>query len=99
MFPEKWNLSRIIRHAFSEVLTDLKIIKQNQETQMSALTDLQASIAKLQADVTAFIAANSGGATDAQLVALKVGVDAIDAQVVPAPAQPPANPPAPPATT
>lgn len=89
MFPEAWKLPRIIRHAFSEVLTDLKIIKKNQETQMSALTDLQASVTKLQTDVTAFIAANSGGATDAQLVSLKAAVDAIDAQVAPPP--PPAT--------
>lgn len=53
---------------------------------MSALTDLQASVSKLSTDVNAFIAANSGGATDADLVALKTQVDAIDAVI---------NPPAP----
>ena len=53
---------------------------------MSALSDLQASVAKLKADVDAFIQANSGGATDADLTALKTQVDAIDAVV---------NPPAP----
>ena len=52
---------------------------------MSALTDVQASVAKLQTDLTAFIAANTGGATDAQLVALKAQIDAIDAQVAPPP--------------
>lgn len=50
---------------------------------MSALDDLQTSITKLSTDVTAFIAANSGGATDAQLAAFKAQVDAIDAQIVP----------------
>lgn len=50
---------------------------------MSVLTDLQASVSKLQGDVAAFIAANSGGATDAQLSALKAQVDAIDATVLP----------------
>lgn len=55
---------------------------------MSALTDLQTSVSKLSTDVNAFIVANSGGATDPQLVSLKAQVDAIDAVV---------NPPAPPA--
>lgn len=58
---------------------------------MSALTDLQASVSKLSTDLTSFIAANSGGATDTQLAALKTQVDALDAQLTPTPA------PAPPA--
>lgn len=53
---------------------------------MSALTDLQSAVSKLQSDVQAFVAANSGGATDAQLEALTASVNAIDAIV---------NPPAP----
>ena len=67
------------RHLLYQILIE-------QEKQMSALTDLQASVSKLSTDVNAFIAANSGGATDADLVALKTSVDAIDAVV---------NPPAP----
>ena len=85
MFPAKWDIVRVIRHAFCEMLVNQKIIITNQENQMSALTDVQDSITKLQADVTAFIAANSGGATDAQLLALKTQIDAIDAQVAPPP--------------
>lgn len=86
MFPPKWGLGTIIRHAFAEILTNQHIIIENQENTMSALTDLQASVSKLSTDVNAFIAANSGGATDADLVALKAQVDSIDAVI---------NPPAP----
>ena len=90
MFPEHWPLSKLIRHFCSELLTDAKIIVKhettvikNQEKIMSALTDLQASVSKLSTDVNAFITANSGGATDADLVTLKASVDAIDAVVNP----------------
>lgn len=64
---------------------------------MSALSETQAAIAsvndkvaKLAADVNAFIAANSGGATDTDLQALTAAigslgtaVDAIDASIAP----------------
>lgn len=53
---------------------------------MSALSDLQTAVATLSTDVQAFVTANSGGATDAQLEALTASVQAIDAIV---------NPPAP----
>ena len=99
MFPENWSLARIIRHALCEILVEhsinrkfQKLILKQQEITMSALTDLQASVTTLQTDVNAFITANSGGATDADLVALKAQVDAIDAVV-----NPPAPAPAPPA--
>ncbi len=62
---------------------------------MSALTDLQAAVTQLSTDVNAFVAANSGGATDAQLEALTAQVEAIDAVVnPPAPAAAPAAKPA-----
>lgn len=51
---------------------------------MSKLTDLQASVSKLSTDLDAFISANSGGASDADLDALKTAVDAIDAKIAPA---------------
>ena len=89
MFPPKWSLAQILRHAICEILVNQKIIITHQEKTMSALTDLQASVTKLQTDVTAFITANSGGASDADLVALKAQIDAIDAQV--APPTPPAG--------
>lgn len=50
---------------------------------MSALDDVKASVAKLSTDLTSFIAANSGGAADADLVALKSQIDALDAQIAP----------------
>lgn len=50
---------------------------------MSALTDLQGSVSKLQTDLAAFITANSGGATDADLVSLQAQVDALDASLSP----------------
>jgi hypothetical protein len=93
MFPEHWTRDEIIEHALREILVDQKRILEHQENQMSALTDLQTSVNKLQSDVNAFIAANSGGATDTQLVALKTQVDAIDAVInPPAPAPTPAPP-------
>ena len=72
-FPEHWTIAQIIEHIVKQILI-------NQEKQMSALTDLQASVAKLQADVDTLI---SSGASDADLVALKTTVDAIDAKVAP----------------
>lgn len=63
----------------------LYTILVNQEKQMSALTDLQGSVSKLGTDLNAFIQANSGGATDADLVTLKAQVDALDAQIAPPP--------------
>lgn len=77
---------------------------------MSVLTDVQGKLAalgtlagKLKADVDAFIEANSGGASDADLTGLAVTVDSIgtilanaDAAVAPTtPAQPPAPAPTP----
>lgn len=59
---------------------------------MSALTDLQAAVTKLQNDVAAFIEANTGGASDSDLEALTAAINTIDATVAPAaPATPPAS--------
>lgn len=84
MFPIEWTIRRIIRAGLCLILQHQKTILHNQEKTMSALTDLQASVTKLQGDVDAFISANSGGASDADLVALKAAIDAIDAKVAPA---------------
>lgn len=69
---------------------------------MSALDDTKAAIgalgskvSKLSTDVEAFIAANSGGASDADLQALTAGITAIGAQVDAVDQI--VNPPAPPA--
>lgn len=83
---EGWSFEHFVRVALVFALKQQKSILSYQEKQMSKLDDLKASISKLQADVNAFIAANSGGATDADLDALKAQVEAIDAVV---------NPPAP----
>lgn len=83
MFPFDWTIRRIVRAGLCLILQYQKAILNNQEKTMSALTDLQASVSKLQTDVDAFITANSGGASDADLVALKAAVDAIDAKVAP----------------
>ena len=90
MFPETWDHERITRHGFCEVLTNQKIIIENQERIMSALSDLQAAVTKLNTDVTAFIAANSGGATDAQLQTITTAITAIDNLVNPPAPTPPA---------
>jgi len=86
MFPFKWSLAQIIRHAFAEILVNQHKILENQEKTMAVLDDVKAKVAKLKTDVEAFIAANSGGASDADLQALGASVDEIDAIV---------NPPAP----
>lgn len=83
MFPFSWDHDRICKHALAEILVNQHKILLQQEQTMSALTDLQSSVSKLQSDVDAFISANSGGASDADLVALKAAVDAIDAKVAP----------------
>lgn len=65
---------------------------------MTKLDELKTAVSKLSADVDAFVAANTGGATDADLDALKTQVDAIDAVInppAPAPAPAPATEPAP----
>lgn len=80
MFPEHWTVEEVLRFGLAEILV-------NQEKQMSALTDLQAAVTKLQTDVNAFIAANSGGASDADLQALTTQINAIDAVI-----NPPATP-------
>lgn len=83
MFPRDWKLPRIIVHAFCEMLTNQQIIRKQQEEIMSKLDDVKAKLAKLSTDVDAFIAANTGGASDADLDALGGAVDAIDAKLVP----------------
>ena len=85
-FPERWNLEEVLRLGLAEILVNQNLILAGQEKQMSALTDLQAAVAKLSTDVNAFIQANSGGATDADLQNLTAQVNAIDAVI---------NPPAP----
>jgi hypothetical protein len=91
MFPDSWTRDQIIEHCVREILIDQKKILDQQEKQMSALTDLQAAVTKLDTDVKAFVTANSGGATDAQLAALTASVDAIDAIVNPPAPAPPAG--------
>lgn len=66
-------------------------IRQQEETLMSATTDLQAAVAKIQTDVTALLAAQSTqagavAATDAE--AATAALTALDAQVVAATAAP-----------
>ena len=84
--PPFWTHEQLCERLLRELLIDQKKILANQENHMSSLTDLQGSVAKLKASVQAFIAANSGGATDADLQAIKADVDALEALV---------NPPAP----
>ena len=99
VFPEHWTWEEIFEYAFAEILTNQRILLHNQARFqgeiMSKLTDFQAKLVKLQADVTAFVAANSGGASDADIDALSASVDQIDALVTPQPApatRPPARP-------
>jgi hypothetical protein len=87
MFPAFWSHEVLCNRAFAEILINQQQILRNQEKHMSALKGLQDAVTKLQADVTAFIAANTGGASDAELTALTAQVAAIDAAI---------NPPVPP---
>lgn len=105
MFPKHWSLSRIIIHAFCEMLTNQKLIRKDQEKIMSALDDTKAALAAvttkvgtLSTDLNAFIEKNSGGATDADLVSITAGLGAIGTAVdaMEAVVNPPA--PAPPTT-
>lgn len=82
-FPEHWSREQIIEHLLKEMLIDRKKIIQYQENIMSKLDDVKAKLAKLNSDVDAFIAANTGGASDADLDALGAAIDAVDAKVAP----------------
>lgn len=85
-FPPHWDHERITAHALAEILENQRKLIELQEKNMSALTDLQTSVSKLSTDLSAFVTLNSGGATDAELIAMKTQVDAMVAVV---------NPPAP----
>lgn len=50
---------------------------------MAKLDEVKASLASLSSNVDTFIATNSGGATDADLDALKADIDAINAKIAP----------------
>lgn len=84
---EGWSFERFAQTALTLMLKQQRAILVNQEKQMSKLTDLQAAVTKLQNDVNAFISANSGGASDADLEALTTQINAIDAVI-----NPPATP-------
>jgi hypothetical protein len=82
-FPEFWTHEDLCERLLRELLIDSKKQLLNQEKIMSALDDVKAKVAKLKADVQAFITANSGGASDDDLVALGASVDEIVAIVNP----------------
>lgn len=90
MYPDWWTQELFLERVLHELLIDQKKILANQEKQMSALSDCQAAVAKLNTDLSAFIAENSGGATDVQLEAITATVNAMDALVSP-PAPVPAS--------
>lgn len=101
-FPPHWTHEELCERLLRELLIDQKRILENQEKQMSALATLQAALTQaltdlttLQNDVNAFIAANTGGATDAELATLTTAVQGLDTQVKAIDAI--INPPAPPA--
>jgi hypothetical protein len=79
MFPKHWELERIIRHAFAEILTNQKLIISNQEKQMAAIDDLNAAVTQLTTDVDALIAAQ--GTPDSAIEPVVANVNALDAQV------------------
>lgn len=55
---------------------------------MAAIDDLKTAVSQLSTDVDSFIAANTGGASDADLAAVTASVQAISAKLVaPTPAQ------------
>lgn len=97
MFPEHWSLSQIIRHAVKEILLNHKPHRERDKLIMAALDDVKAALAAVSDKETAlgvkldaFIAANSGGASDADLQALipalqalGAGIDAISAKLDP----------------
>lgn len=83
MWSEKWSLAQLIRHYVCEALTEHQICREREKKIMSALSDLQDAVAKLSSDVDAFIAANSGGASDADLKAVTDAIKGIDLKVAP----------------
>lgn len=92
MFPEKWSLDHLCRHAFAEIIINQQFIIENQGKLMSKLTDVQGKLSTLQQDVDLLVAKQvTGGATDADLDALGVQVDGIEASVQAALNPPPAQ--------
>lgn len=83
MFPSHWTHETLCERALAEILINQQKQIFLQEENLAKLSDVQASITKLKADVVAFIAANSGGASDADLDVLKASVDAVDDLVAP----------------
>lgn len=90
VFPHGWPHEHLVERALAEILIDQKQILanqarslKNQEKIMSALTDLQKKISDLATDVDDFIAANQGGASDSDLVAMGTQVDGIASKLVP----------------
>lgn len=83
MFPGHWSFERIVVHGLAEIITNQQLIRHNQGEIMSVLTDVQAKLAKLKADLQAFVAANTGGASDADLVAIGVLIDDIETIIAP----------------
>jgi hypothetical protein len=81
MFPGHWTFEKIVVHALSEGLVNQQIIRENQGEIMAKLSDVQAAVAKLKADVQAFIAANSGGASATDLDGLVADINVVDALV------------------
>lgn len=87
MFPDWWTQELYLERVLHEILVDQKIIIQNQKKFkgeiMTALDDTKAAFAQLKALVEAFIAANTGGASDADLAGLTADINALSAEVAP----------------
>lgn len=91
MIPDWWSIELFNERVLLEILVDQKIIKRNQGVIMSALSDFKEVLQEVSDDVDAFIAANTGGASDADLVAATTQLRAIAAKLAPpAPPAPPA---------
>lgn len=87
MFPDWWTQELYLERVLHEILVDQKIIIQNQKKFkgeiMAALDDFKEALQEVSADVDAFIAANTGGASDADLVAATAQLRAIAAKLAP----------------
>lgn len=91
MWPNHWDIEKIVAHGLAEVLTNQGILLErthtiikNQETQMAELDNLNSNVAKLSTDVDALLArpVPPAGVDPAAVQAAADAVAAIDAKVV-----------------
>lgn len=81
-FPTGWPHEYLVEHALAEGLINERKILKNQEAILAALDDLKTAVSTLSDNVDAFIKANTGGASDAELASVTAVVNGISAKLV-----------------